>query len=349
MALSDVIKKIEDSPRSTKISSSIAGVAVGIAAIAFCTMANQNNDSASPEPAEPIVKVAPTTAAATFAAPSPTPEPEPTSMPDPTATPKPQPTIVPTETPLPTATVAPDVSDYFVVLDRGDILDDGYGLIKYYNRYSDPQKTILDGPRDSFYNEAFYVEYLTKKGVMTSKQKDAYFNGEPIKIPLTSISTATYWLFKNDPHSANNLGFRNPELLISYADKASSGFEESALDDKASLDEGSAVSLEDGGGYITIDDGKVSVSKIDGEGNTTTVSVQSVGIEDLLEYWLLENKITIEQMDAYGRTGKIQLDLKDAADLFEFGYSSNDGIYAGIDQEAIDIAADNILQLISSD
>ena len=52
------------------------------------------------------------------------------------------------------------------------------------------------GIPDGFYEEGFYLEYLRKEGVITSEQKDAYFNGEPIKISLVPISTATHKLFE---------------------------------------------------------------------------------------------------------------------------------------------------------
>ena len=219
------------------------------------------------------------------------------------------PTPAPTATPLPVATPTPEVNDYFVVLQAGSNLSDDRGRVFFYASYPFV-KYKLDGSFKGFHNEAFYLEYLRKQGVITSKQKDGYFNGEPIqKIPLVSISTATWKLFENDPYNATKLRFAAPELLTHYADKSSSGSGGDIV--------GGQISLEDGSGYVSIDDGKISVSAVDGN-ITTTVNFEGVGAEELLDYWLSQNKITVEQMDEYGRTGQIEFSLKDGVDYFGF-------------------------------
>ncbi len=331
MALSDLIRKIEDSPGSTKVavvSLGVAVVAVGLAIFAF-----MNQSDSESEPASPVVRVAAAPTATSVPSPAPRPTPVPTSTPAPTATPQPTATPLPTETPLPTATATPDVSDYFVVLHAGKDLSDGIGRIEYFF----DNRNVGSGP---FYEEDFYLEYLMKERVITSEQKDAYFKGEPIqKIPLVSMATATYKLFENDPYHANKLRFRDIYILFHYADK-------SAVDSDGG---GSGFSLAGDGGYVSISDGKISVSAVDADGNTTTVDLEGVGAQELLDYWLSENKITIEQRNAYGETGQLEFSLKDGVDLFDFDYSSDVEFYTGMDQEAQDMIINEILPLFVGD
>ena len=343
MALSDLIRKVEDSSRSTKVAVVASGIAVVAVGVAVFTVLNQSDSNS--EPASPVVRVA-AAPTATFSAPSPTPRPTPaptsTSAPTSAPTSTPQPTPLPTETPLPTATATPDVSDYFVILYQGDISGDDIGFVAFYADYPF-EKYKLEGANLAFYNEGFYLDYLVKEKVITSKQRDDYFNGEPIqKIPLVPISTATWKLSKKDPYNFSELRIRAPELLTHYADKSKFSLDS----DEGVVDE---VSLEDGGGYVTINDGDVSVSAVGADGNTTTVSVRGVGVEDLLEYWLSENKITIEQRNQYGETGQLEFSLKDGIDLFDFDYSSDVEFYTDMDKEAQDMIINEILPLFAGD
>ena len=112
---------------------------------------------------------------------------------------------------------------------------------------------------------------------------------------------------------------------------------------------GGKISLEDGEGYVTISDGKISVSAVDDDGNTTTVNVEGVSAKELLDYWLSRNKITIEQKNEYGETGEIQFSLKDGADLLDFDYSSDGGASIGLDKDVQNKIVNEILPLFSSD
>ena len=94
-----------------------------------------------------------------------------------------------------------------------------------------------------------------------------------------------------------------------------------------------------------ISDGKISVSAVDDEGNTTTVQFEGVGAKELLDYWLSQNKITIEQKNQYGQTGEIQFSLKDGVDLFDFGSSLDGGSSFDLDKESRDIIVKEILPL----
>ena len=336
MALSDLIRKIEDSPGSTKVAVVASGIAV--AAVGLAIFAFMNQSDSNPEPASPVVRVAAAPTATSVPTPTPRPTPVPTSTPAPTATPQPTATPLPTETPLPTATATPDVSDFFVVLHQGNRKNDNIGIIEYYASY--PFDVNAIGTSDFFWEEDFYLEYLRKEGVITSKQRDDYFNGNPIqKIPLVSISTATYMLFENDPYHANKLRI-NEEYLFYYADKSAVGSSSSG---------GGGISLEGDGGHVSISDGRISVSAVDADGNTTTIDLEGVGAQELLDYWLSENKITIEQRNQYGETGQLEFSLKDGVDLFDFDYSSDVEFYTGMDKEAQDMIINEILPLFAGD
>ena len=94
-----------------------------------------------------------------------------------------------------------------------------------------------------------------------------------------------------------------------------------------------------------ISDGKISVSAVDGEGSTTTVQVEGVGAKELLDYWLSQNKITVEQRNAYSQTGELQISLKDGVGLFDFGSALDSGSSFGLDKESREIIANEILPL----
>ena len=112
---------------------------------------------------------------------------------------------------------------------------------------------------------------------------------------------------------------------------------------------GGKISLDGSEGYVTISDGKISVSAVDDDGNTTTVNVEGVSAKELLDYWLSQNKITIEQKNQYGKTGEIQFSLKDGADLLDFDYSSDGGASIGLDKDVQNKIVNEILPLFSSD
>ncbi len=338
MALSDLIRKIEEAPGSAKVavvSLGIAVIAVGVAVFAVLSQSDSN-----PDPAAPVVRVAAAPTATSVPSPTPRPTPVPTSTPAPTATPRPTATPLPTETPLPTATATPDVSDYFVVLHQGGRLGDGRGAITIYADYPFT-KVKLEGGTFGFYNEEFFLDYLVKEKVITSEQKDDYFNGEPIqRISLVAISTATWKLKENDPYNFSQLRISSPEYVLHYADKSAVG---------SSSGGGGGISLEGDGGYVKISDGRISVSAVDADGNATTVELEGVGAQELLDYWLSENKITIEQRNQYGETGQLEFSLKDGVDLFDFDYSSDVEFYTGMDQEAQDVIINEILPLFAGD
>ena len=94
-----------------------------------------------------------------------------------------------------------------------------------------------------------------------------------------------------------------------------------------------------------ISDGKISVSAVDGDGNATTVQVEGIGAKELLEYWLSQNRVTVQQVNQYGQTGQVQISLKDGVDLFNFAQSSGAGASFGIDKETQDKIVNEVLPL----
>ena len=159
MALSDLIRKIEEAPGSTKVAVFASGVAVVAVGVAIFAVMDQS-DSES-EPASPVVRVAAAPTATSVPTPTPRPTPVPTSTPAPTATPKPTATPLPTETPLPTATATSDVSDYFVILHQGNILNDGIGVVSFYAEYPFREHR-LEGSEFVFHNEDFYFRLFSE-------------------------------------------------------------------------------------------------------------------------------------------------------------------------------------------
>ena len=225
MALSDIIKKIEDSPRSTKVAVGAVGIAVAACAIAVFTLINRPDYTPQPTPA---AKVAVETRSDTRTAPPPavpqptfppvptnTPSPVPTNTPIPSPTPKTSKTVaaVPTVIPTPRATATPEANDDYVVIHSLDP-DDDIGWIDYYDKE-------YAGTRAFFKEEDFFLNYLVQEGVITPEQRKAYFNGEEVVIPLISIATAYYKLHQTDNYKAQKLGMRVPEKLLHHADKSS--------------------------------------------------------------------------------------------------------------------------------
>ena len=162
----------------------------------------------------------------------------------------------------------------------------------------------------------------------------------PIKIPLVSISNATYKLYQTQSHNAGIVKEKYERYLLHYADKS--------LDYSESVSNVEAVLAGSDVGSITISDGKISVATVDDDGNTTTVQVEGIGAKELLEYWLSQSKITVQQVNQYGQTGQVQISLKDGVDLFNFAQSSGAGASFGIDKETQDKIVNEVLPLLSS-
>ena len=355
MALSDLIKKIEDSPRSTKVA--VCSVAFGVAAGAFALYTIVNQPERSPEPASAPKLAAETSSNAqpvpAPAAPQPTlpPVPTKTASPVPTSTPVPSPTSKPSETaverptPNPTATRAPvatptpKVNDYYVVLyDRGK-KGDGIGRISFYAEYPDGK---YDGSSLTLKKDASFLSYLVQQNVIDSEQKNAYLEGEEIIIPLKDIANAVKKLRNEGLHSVRRHISELTERRLTYhADPVLPDSNENTSDNKRFSEDADR-------GYVAIKDGKISVSGTDDQGNTTTISVEGESAQTLIERWLKSNKITVAQRDEYGRTGHLEFSLEDGVDLFDLEYSASGGLYIGIDEED-QSKIKNILELFSSE
>ena len=309
-----------------------------------------------------------------------TPAPQPTPMPTATPKPTPAPTATsaparaktrtaaakPTSTPKPSATPTLTVDDFYVIINQGPSSSDGLGEASlYYNARSIESG---NGFEMSFFNEDFVINYLLSQEIITPAQKNAYYTPVSpertddfinsrmakffdeefpgnIKVPLQPFADAMYKLHRAQREGGSlskmkTFGEASFKQILYFASKHS-------------LDSGTPISLGDNvlvpsgdEGYVIINGNTVQTLMVDDQGNTTSVDVKVAGIEEVLDYWLSQNKITVEQRDQYGRTGQLELSFKDGADLFDFAYSDG-AFHAGIDEEGVSIIRDKLLPLFT--
>ena len=260
---------------------------------------------------------------------TPAPVPQTTFTPHPTATPRSS--TPPTPSARPVATPTPLSNDYYVVIE---------GIfIEYYADF--PSHNIYlarkGGRFDDFTNPELLLSYLHGEGVVTREQKDTYFGGGYIRVDLDDISAALYKLLQSEGYHGmkKDFGLEEYELenLLYY-------FDESMLDSNDASGEASDD------GYVRIRDGSLETVVTDAEGNTTRVRIDSVDVEEFLDYLLDQGKITVEQRDAYGDSHELTISLKDAADFFEWAETDSD-LYVGIDREDVDYIREELLPLFS--
>ena len=315
------------------------------------------------------------------ATPAPQPTATPIPTPAPTATPKPlAPTATsaparaetrkaaakPTSTPKPSATPTLTIDDFYVIINQGPSSSDGFGEASLYHNAHSIESG--DGSEISFDNEDFVINYLLSQEVITPAQKNAYYtpvspertddfiNGRMakffdeefpgnIKVPLQPFADAIYKLHRaqreggslSEMRTFGEVSFRH---ILHFASKPS-------LDSGTPISLGENVLVPSGDeGYVIINGNSVQTVMVDDEGNTTSVDVKVAGIEEVLDYWLSQNKITVEQRNQYGRTGQLELSFKDGANLFDFAYSDG-AFHAGIDAEGVSIIRDKLLPLFT--
>ena len=311
-----------------------------------------------------------------------TPAPQPTSTPAPTVTPQPTPAPIatpaparaetrnapakPTSTPRPSATPTLTVDDFYVIINQGPSSSDGIGEASLY--YNAQNIESGDGSEMSFFNEDFVINHLLSQEIITPAQKNAYYTpvspertddfinsrmakffdeGYPgnIRVPLQPFADSIYKL---------RTAQREGGSLSKMETFSEASFREIIhFASKHSLDSGIPISLGDNvlvpsgdEGYVIINGNSVQTVIVDDQGNTTSVDVKIAGIEEVLDYWLSQNKITVEQHNHYGRTGQLELSFKDGADLFDFAYSDG-AFHAGIDEEGASIIRDKLLPLFT--
>ena len=120
-------------------------------------------------------------------------------------------------------------------------------------------------------------------------------------------------------------------------------FDPSLLDRNRSGDGGSASAR--GGSYVVVRDGGIETVVTGPDGNSTKIRIDAVDAEAFLDYLLSQGKITVAQRNAYGETQSLELslkDVKDAAQFFDWTYSTTDGIELAIDPEATGISPEDI-------
>lgn len=345
MALSDLIRKIEQSPRSTKFAIGAGGVFLASSAFFLYTSLNQPGTEAPPP--EPVAKAQPAPAQVSQPVPTAT---VPPPTPKPTPTPKINtPTPRPTSTPLPTATPGPRISDYYVILDIR-IPTDNIGAVEFFANFPDrPRGFEIGGLFASFDNEDFFLNYLLNEDTITQEQHRAYHLGSEVKIYLDDFAPAIYKLVKNKGYQwiQNKLGFNKIQIdrrFLAY-------FGESQVENLNPV----VTSAPGQEGYVVITDGSLETVITNDDGKTTRVQIETVDTEELLEYLLRQGKITVEQKNRYGESQSLEISLESAADamsFFDWEYSSKDGegfSIEGVDKESVDYIRKELLPLFSFD
>ena len=345
MALSDLIRKVEQSPRSTKFAVGAGGVFLASSAFFLYTSLNQPGTEAPPP--EPVARAQPAPAQVSQPVPTAT---VPVPTPKPTPTPKINtPTPRPTSTPIPTATPGPRISDYYVTLDKR-IPNDELGMVEFFANYPDYPRTYeTGGIFVTFNDEDFFLNYLLNEDAITQEQHRAYYLGREVRIYLDDIAVPVYKLVKTKGYKwiRNKLGFNRLEIdrrFLGHLDK-------SLVEDDDSV----AASAAGQEGYVVITDGSLETVITNDDGKTTRVQIETVDTEDLLEYLLRQGKITVEQKNRYGESQSLEISLESAADamsFFDWEYSSKEGegfSIEGVDKESVDYIRKELLPLFSFD
>ena len=312
-----------------------------------------------------------------------TPAPQPTSTPIPTAAPTETPTpratatsaparaetrnaaAKPTSTPRPSATPTLTVDDFYVIINQGPT-SNGRGIASLYESARHIESG--DGLEMHFFNEDFFINYLLSQEVITPAQRNAYYTPVSserrehynygrveffdedyvgnIKVPLRHFANALHKLDSSQKEGRIQekkilkQGITD-HIISRYADK-------NPLGSDIPIPSSDILAPSKNEGYVIINGNTVQTLMVDDQGNTTSVDVKIAGIEEVLDYWLSQNKITVEQRDQYGRTGQLELSFKDGADLFDFAYSDG-AFHAGIDEEGVSIIRDKLLPLFTGE
>ena len=83
-------------------------------------------------------------------------------------------------------------------------------------------------------------------------------------------------------------------------------------------------------------------------GNTTRVKIGTVDVEELFRYWARENRLTLEQTNAYGETRELVISAEDLADAAEFGVELDESIL-DLDDQDIDRLGSALQFLLESE
>ena len=342
MALSDFIRKIEQSPRSTKVAVVASGIAVAAIAFAVFTIVNQPGRDA-PEPA-PVAKTQSLPAPASAPAPAPvptatTPPPPPTPTPIPTRTPRPAPTRIPP----PTATPGPTVSDYYVIITNGVVSNTSGGML-FCADYPDIKAFEGCNIVAVFHDEDFFINYLFREGVITDRQRGAYYRGENNEVYLNDFAPAIHKLLQTRGYRwmEDRLGpsFNRGAIdgrFLAYYDKPPSALEPSSLED----------------GFVVMRDGNMETVVMNADGETVRVEIDDVDTEDFLDYLVSVGRISAERRDDYDLSQTLTISFEDAADAMEFfdwSDSTQDGFSSeslGVDAADVDYIRKELLPLFS--
>ena len=342
MALSDFIRKIEQSPRSTKVAAGVAGLFLASSALLLYIVFSQSEAEAPPEPIA-RTNALPAQPAPTATVPAPTPAPTPTPKVN-------TPTPNPTRTPIPTATPGPSIGDYYVLIRSGDPnANDTIGGVEFCADYPGEPWGFEDcGLSADFNDEDWFLDYLLSEGTITPEQHKAYYLGGEIELYLDDIAEPMHNLVKTRGYEwiYDMLGFNartiDNKFLYYYDEHQPLGGRSIA-----------ASVASDQEGYVVITDGSMETVITNDDGSSSRVKIETVDTEDLLEYLLRQGKITVEQKNSYGDTQSLEISLESAADaltFFDWEYSSKDGVsIEGVAEEDIDYIRRELLPLFLPD
>ena len=342
MALSDFIRKIEQSPRSTKVAAGVAGVFLASSALLLYIVFSQPEAEAPPEPIA-RTRALPAQPAPTATVPPPTPAPTPTPKVN-TPTPKP----APTSTPIPTATPGPSIGDYYVIIRRGNTGGSVEFCADYPGQPYGYEDCGIYAKLDDVDAGEFFIDYLLDEGTITPDQHKAYYLYADIELYLDDLAPAIHKLVKTRGYRwiRDRLGFSvwaiDTKFLYYYDEHRPLGVSSVA-----------SPAASDREGYVVITDGSMETVITNDDGGTSRVKIETVDTEDLLEYLLRQGKITVEQKNSYGETQTLEISLESAADaltFFDWEYSSKDGVsIEGVAEEDIDYIRRELLPLFLPD
>ena len=238
----------------------------------------------------------------------------------------------------PTPAPTPPSYDYYVVLEK--VPDKDIGSIYYYADF--PSRGSYNAKtghiRNGFgYSTEFLLDYLRDQGVITSSQREAFYRGDRVEIPFRDISLSLYKLVKNEGRQILNedtgLHRINLDLMFYHIDDYLAG---SAGENES---------------YLVIRDGSLETVVTDAYGNATRVVIDTIDVDELLDYLLAQGKITVEDTDAYGETRTLEVsaeDLQDLLDAAEFGIDLDQSTFE-IDEQTVDQLGSALQFLLESD
>ena len=225
----------------------------------------------------------------------------------------------------------------------GSHLDGTIGSVLFCADYPGSKAFYDCGIGAAFHDEDFFINYLFREGVITDRQRSAYYWGEEFEVYLNDFAPAIYKLLQAKGYRwiEDRLGpdfsrYMIDNRFLYYYDKPPSVLEDS---------------LEDG--FVVIRDGNMETVVTNADGETVRVEIDDVDTEDFLDYLLSVGRISAERRDDYDLSQTLTISFEDAADAMEFfdwSDSTGDGFSSeslGVDEVDVDYIRKELLPLFS--